>query len=53
MTLHMTVVFKSQYLFVAGAKPFPANRNVKHEYFLLCFPNIPYVLPVVYMLELS
>ena len=28
ITLHIRVVFKSQYLFVADAKPFPANQNV-------------------------
>ena len=28
ITLHMRVALKSQYLFVAGAKPFPANQNV-------------------------
>ena len=37
ITLHVRVALKSQYLFVVGAKPFPANRNVKHERFHCAF----------------
>ena len=33
----MRVALKSQYLFVVGAKPFPANRKVKHERFHCAF----------------
>ena len=40
ITLHMRVALKLLYLFVVGAKPFPANQNVKYE----CF----HVFPVAY-----
>ena len=33
LTLHVTVALKWQYLFAVGAKPFPANQNVKYECF--------------------
>ena len=42
ITLNVQVALKSWCLFVFGAKPFPANQKVKHQ-FPLCFPEIPYL----------
>ena len=33
IAFHMSVALKSQYLFVVGTKPFPANQNVKYGCF--------------------
>ena len=48
-TLHVTVALNSQYMFVVGAKPFPANQTVKYECFHCDF-QIVHILPVVYVL---
>ena len=37
ITLHAKVALNSKYLFVIGAKPFPANQNVKYEHFSCTF----------------
>ena len=33
----MRVALNSQYLFVLGARPIPANQNVKYQYFHCAF----------------
>ena len=37
MILFTDFILKSEYLFVIGAKPFPANQNVKYECFHYAF----------------
>ena len=46
ITPHVRFALKSEYLFVAGVKPFPANQIVKYEC-IHCAFQIFHILPVV------
>ena len=46
-TLHAWVALKTQYLFVVGAKAFPANQYFKYEC-LPCAFQLFHIFPVVY-----
>ena len=50
ITLHVRAAFKPQYMFVVGAKSFPANQNVKYgcSNFSFRIFRIYIILPVVY-----
>ena len=48
MTLHMRVALKTQYLFVVGAKPFPANQMLNPSVTIVFF-RYSIFLPILYM----
>ena len=52
ITLHVKAAWKSQYLFVVGAKSFPANWDIQCECFR-CALQHSISLPVVYMQQLT
>ena len=48
ITSLLRAALKSQYVFVVGAKPLPANQNVKYKIFDCAFQIFDIFLPVVY-----